>query len=29
MLAIVFGIRADSINHPLVGQVLKLSREFM
>ncbi|KAF9456424.1 cytochrome P450 [Collybia nuda] len=29
MLTIVFGIRTDSINHPLVGHALRLSREFM
>ena len=29
MLTIVFGLRTDSINHPLVGHALKLSREFM
>ncbi|KAJ7510829.1 cytochrome P450 [Mycena galericulata] len=29
MLSIVFGFRTDSIYHPLVGQMLKLSREFM
>ncbi|KAJ7146929.1 cytochrome P450 [Mycena epipterygia] len=29
MLSVVFGIRTDSIYHPLVGQALKLSREFM
>ncbi|KXN91381.1 3-hydroxyphenylacetate 6-hydroxylase [Leucoagaricus sp. SymC.cos] len=29
MLTIVFGIRTDSIDHPLVARALKLSREFM
>ncbi|KAF7332959.1 Cytochrome P450 [Mycena venus] len=29
MLSIVFGFRTDSIYHPLVGQALRLSREFM
>ncbi|KAJ6474299.1 cytochrome P450 [Mycena sanguinolenta] len=29
MLSIVFGMRTDSIHHPLVGQALRLSREFM
>ncbi|KAF9491318.1 cytochrome P450 [Pleurotus eryngii] len=29
MLTIVFGTRPDSINHPLVGRALSLSREFM
>jgi hypothetical protein len=29
MLTLVFGIRTDTIDHPLVRQVLKLSREFM
>ncbi|KAE8340605.1 hypothetical protein BDV24DRAFT_151747 [Aspergillus arachidicola] len=29
MTTITFGFRTDSIKHPLVGQVLKLSREFM
>ncbi|KAF9456426.1 cytochrome P450 [Collybia nuda] len=28
MLTIVFGTRTDSINHPLVGHALRLSREF-
>ncbi|KXN83518.1 3-hydroxyphenylacetate 6-hydroxylase [Leucoagaricus sp. SymC.cos] len=29
MLTVVFGIRADSIDHPLVASALKMSREFM
>ena len=29
MLTIVFGMRTDSTEHPLVGRALKLSREFM
>jgi hypothetical protein len=29
MLTLVFGVRTDTIDHQLVGQVLKLSREFM
>ncbi|KGO75739.1 Cytochrome P450, E-class, group I [Penicillium italicum] len=29
MTTITFGFRTDSIEHPLVGQALKLSREFM
>ncbi|KAF8878782.1 cytochrome P450 [Infundibulicybe gibba] len=29
MLTIVFGIRTDTIDHPLVGRALRLSREFM
>ncbi|KAJ5146289.1 Cytochrome P450 E-class group I [Penicillium bovifimosum] len=29
MTTITFGFRTDSIKHPLVGQALKLSREFM
>lgn len=29
MLTIVFGTRTDSIDHPLVGRALRLSREFM
>lgn len=29
MLTIVFGTRTDSIDHPLVGRALGLSREFM
>jgi len=29
MLTIVFGTRTDSIDHPLVGRALKISREFM
>ncbi|KAF9443093.1 cytochrome P450 [Macrolepiota fuliginosa MF-IS2] len=29
MLTIVFGIRTDTIDHPLVARALKLSREFM
>jgi cytochrome P450 len=29
MLTIVFGIRTDTLEHPLVGRVLMLSREFM
>ncbi|KAJ5562849.1 Cytochrome P450 E-class group I [Penicillium sp. DV-2018c] len=29
MTTITFGFRTDSIQHPLVGQALKLSREFM
>lgn len=29
MLTIVFGTRTDSIDHPLVGHALRLSREFM
>jgi cytochrome P450 len=29
MLTIVFGMRTDTINHPLVAQSLKISREFM
>lgn len=29
MLTIVFGIRTETIDHPLVGRVLRLSREFM
>lgn len=29
MLTIVFGTRADTIDHPLVGHALRLSREFM
>jgi hypothetical protein len=29
MLTIVFGIRTDTIEHPLVGRALRLSREFM
>ncbi|THH14404.1 hypothetical protein EW146_g5920 [Bondarzewia mesenterica] len=29
MATITFGTRTDSINHPLVGRALKLSREFM
>ncbi|KAL0957848.1 hypothetical protein HGRIS_000033 [Hohenbuehelia grisea] len=29
MLTIVFGIRTDTIDHPLVGKALRLSREFM
>lgn len=29
MLAIVFAARTDSVDHPLVGTALKLSREFM
>ncbi|KAJ3576647.1 hypothetical protein NP233_g278 [Leucocoprinus birnbaumii] len=29
MLTIVFGIRTDSLDHPLVSRALKLSREFM
>ncbi|CAG8314838.1 unnamed protein product [Penicillium salamii] len=29
MTTITFGFRTDSINHPLVAQALKLSREFM
>ncbi|KAF7783859.1 hypothetical protein Agabi119p4_24 [Agaricus bisporus var. burnettii] len=29
MLNIIFGIRTDSMDHPLVHQALKLSREFM
>lgn len=29
MLTIVFGIRTDTINHPLVARSLKISREFM
>ena len=29
MLTIVFGTRTDTLEHPLVGRVLKLSREFM
>ncbi|KAJ7339738.1 cytochrome P450 [Mycena albidolilacea] len=29
MLSIVFGFRTDSIYHPLLGQALRLSREFM
>ncbi|KAF8056531.1 cytochrome P450 [Lyophyllum atratum] len=29
MLTIVFGIRTDAIEHPLVGRALRLSREFM
>ncbi|TFK35002.1 cytochrome P450 [Crucibulum laeve] len=29
MLTIVFGIRTDTIEHPLVGEALRISREFM
>ena len=29
MLSLVFGIRTDALEHPLVGRVLRLSREFM
>jgi len=29
MLTITFGTRTDNIAHPLVGQALRLSREFM
>ncbi|KAF9517510.1 hypothetical protein BS47DRAFT_1290846 [Hydnum rufescens UP504] len=29
MLTIVFGIRTDTLEHPLVGHALRLSREFM
>ncbi|KAL4257059.1 cytochrome P450 family protein [Pleurotus pulmonarius] len=29
MLTVVFGTRTNSINHPLVGRALRLSREFM
>lgn len=29
MLTMVFGIRTDTLEHPLVGRVLRLSREFM
>jgi hypothetical protein len=29
MLTIVFGIRTDTVHHPLVGKALRLSREFM
>ncbi|ETW78112.1 cytochrome P450 monooxygenase 69 [Heterobasidion irregulare TC 32-1] len=29
MLTIVFGMRTDSLDHPLVGLALRLSREFM
>lgn len=29
MLTMVFGIRADTLEHSLVGRVLRVSREFM
>ncbi|RDB27130.1 hypothetical protein Hypma_004573 [Hypsizygus marmoreus] len=29
MLTVVFGMRTDAIEHPLVGRALRLSREFM
>uniref|UniRef100_A0A0W0FAE3 Cytochrome P450 n=1 Tax=Moniliophthora roreri TaxID=221103 RepID=A0A0W0FAE3_MONRR len=29
MLTVVFGMRTDSINHPLVAKALRISREFM
>ena len=29
MTTIVFGMRTDSVNHPLVARALQLSREFM